>query len=286
MMQDESVEQPADEMRVSDVEVDGQRLHVAVQGSTSRELPYPLLLMNGIGANLELLQPFVDAFGSGIETVRFDVPGTGRSPAPDRPYRLKGLARLTDRLLDQMGYGDVDVLGISWGGGLAQEFAHRYPDRCRRLVLVATSAGAVMVPGRLSALASMANPRRYRDPAYMETIAAHLYGGRIRSKPGLAREFTDEMTAGSDRGYMFQLLAMLGWTSAPWLHRLRQPTLILGGRDDPIVRPCNARFLHLLIPNSELYIYNDGHLGLVTSAHELAPVVRRFLERDTADRVS
>ena len=79
---------------------------------------------------------------------------------------------------------------------------------------------------------------------------------------------------------------MVGWTSAPWLHQLRQPTLILAGRDDPIVRLSNARLLHLLIPKSTLYIYNDGHLGLVTSAPELAPVVRRFLGRDTTARVS
>ncbi|MBV9278793.1 MAG: poly(3-hydroxyalkanoate) depolymerase, partial [Chloroflexi bacterium] len=112
-MEDGSVGKPAGELRVEDIEVDGQRLHVAVQGSTSRELPYPLLLLNGIGANLELLQPFVDALGGGIETIRFDVPGTGHSPAPDRPYRIRGLAGLTAHLLDQMGYGDADVLGIS-----------------------------------------------------------------------------------------------------------------------------------------------------------------------------
>jgi len=65
------------------------------------------------------------------------------------PMRLCGMARLLDRLLNVLGYREVDVLGISWGGALAQEFAFRYPERVRRLVLVATSSGRTSLPGRL-----------------------------------------------------------------------------------------------------------------------------------------
>jgi pimeloyl-ACP methyl ester carboxylesterase len=99
----------------------------------------------------------------------------------------------------------------------------------------------------------------------------------LRSQPQQAREHAREMKSGSTRGFNYQLLALVGWTSAFWLRDLRQPTLILSGQDDPIIRVSNARLLHQLIPRSELYLYNDGHLGLLTSAGELAPVVRRFL---------
>jgi poly(3-hydroxyoctanoate) depolymerase len=61
-------------------------------------------------------------------------------------------------MLDQLGYDSVDVLGVSWGGALAQQFAHRHRDRCRRLILVSTRTGAIMVPGRLSALLALASP--------------------------------------------------------------------------------------------------------------------------------
>lgn len=195
------MEQRASDPQVRDIEVDGQRLHVAVQGSTSRTSVYPFLFMNGIGASLELLQPFVDALGSGIETIRFDVLGAGQSPAPERPYRLKGLARLTAHLLDRMGYAEVDVLGVSWGGGLAQEFAHHYPDRCRRLVLASTSAGSVMIPGRLSVLARMADLRRYRDPGYMAAIIMSRrrpssLEGQIRGRRLLRAFVAPDATAG------------------------------------------------------------------------------------------
>src|SRR5918993_3901450 len=77
----------------------------------------------------------------------------------------------------------MDLLGISWGGGLAQQFALSQRDRCRRLVLVATGTGMLMVPGRPKVLARMATPRRYLDPGYAERIAADLYGGGIPVDP-------------------------------------------------------------------------------------------------------
>ena len=105
-----------------------QRLRVAIRkGDGTRT---PLLLMNGIGVNFEVLQQFVDALNPAIEVIRFDVPGTGGSPAPLIPYRFSSHARLVAEMLDQLGYQQVDVLGVSWGGALAQQFALQYPRRC------------------------------------------------------------------------------------------------------------------------------------------------------------
>src|SRR5712692_8561476 len=161
--------------------VRGQRLRIAIRSGDGTRTP--LLLMNGFGVNLEVLQWFVDALDPAIEVMRFDVPGTGGSPAPLIPYRLSQHAWLVTKMLDQVGYRQVDVLGVSWGGGLAQQFAFQYPRRCRRLILVSTGTGALMVPGRPWALAQMATPRRYMDPVYMEENAAALYGGRYAPIP-------------------------------------------------------------------------------------------------------
>src|SRR5262249_41096194 len=136
--------------------------------------------------------------------------------------------------------------------------------------------------GRLSTLLEMATPRRYQDGSYMASIAARLYGGRLRSDPALAARLAGDVRRGDTRGYYWQLLAGFGWTSIHWLHGLRQPTLILTGRDDPIVPCLNGRLMAWLIPNSRLHIFDDGHLGLVTSAAELAPIVRAFLTEDEA----
>jgi poly(3-hydroxyalkanoate) depolymerase len=261
------------------IQVDGHRLRVAIQGAPGAARP--LLLLNGIGANLELLQPFVDALKR-IETIRVDLPGAGDSPAPPLPVRFPELARLIARLLDRLDYEAVDILGVSWGGALAQQVAYQHADRCRRLILVSTGTGAIMVPGRLSALLALASPRRYQDPSYMASIAGQLYGGRLRSNPALAKRLAADVRAGDTRGYYRQLLAGFGWTSIHWLRCLRQPTLILMGADDPIVPAINGRIMAWLIPKSRLHIFDDGHLGLVTSAVELAPIVRAFLMEDEA----
>ena len=168
------------------VTVRGRSLRVAVRGGSPQRPP--LLLCNGIGASLELLQPFVDALDPRREVIRFDLPGIGRSPAPVVPYHLWTLAPLLSGLLDQLGHQRADVLGLSWGGGLAQQFAVRCPSRVRRLVLVATSPGALMVPGHPRALLRMLSPRRNRGHGYAPGIAGELYGGSVRDDHLLARE--------------------------------------------------------------------------------------------------
>lgn len=243
----------------------------------------PLLLINGIGANLELFDPFLDALdavgGHSIGTIRFDVPGVGGSPPSLFSLRFCGLARLIAQLLDTVGEQEVDVLGISWGGALAQQFAHQYSQRCRRLVLVSTSTGAISVPGRLSVLAKLLNPRRYIQPSYLASIAPDIYGGSFRQNPDLAHAYAQLVKAPHGLGYYGQLLAGAGWTSLPWLHQLRQPTLIMSGNDDPIVPPVNARIMARLIPHAKLHIVNGGHLFLLTEKEQVAPLVYQFLRK-------
>ena len=118
------------------IELDGQTIRTAVRpGSSSLT---PLLIFNGIGANLELVMPFVRALDPDLEVIAFDVPGVGGSSTPSTPYRFPGLAKLAARMLDYLDYGQVNAIGVSWGGALAQQFAHDYPERCKKLVLAAT----------------------------------------------------------------------------------------------------------------------------------------------------
>jgi poly(3-hydroxyalkanoate) depolymerase len=249
-------------------------LRVGVRRGEKARLP--LLLFNGIGANIELVEPFLDAL-DGIEAVIFDMPGVGGSPAPALPYRPWMLARLSARLLDQLGHERVDVLGVSWGGALAQQFAFQQAKRCRWLVLAATSPGHLMVPGKLTVLLKMATPRRYKDPDYMSRIAGEIYGGALRGSPELARNHLRHVRWSSDYGYYLQLVAGFGWSSLPWLRLLVQPTLVMAGTDDPLVPVANGRILASLIPHARLVTIDDGHLFLVTSAGKSAAVISEFL---------
>jgi len=271
---------PAPDEHVRTLTVRGRVLRVAVRGGNLQSPP--LVLCNGIGARLELLQPFVDAVDPRREVVRFDMPGTGGSPDPVMPYHLWTLAPLLSGLLDQLGYSQADVLGISWGGGLAQQFAVREPARVRRLVLVATATGAMMVPGHPRVLRHMLTPRRHRDPAYAAAIAGEIYGGSMREGASRISELLRAAAGpGPGRGYYYQLLAAFGWTSLPMLPLVRQPTLILAGDDDPLTPLVNARIMHRLIPRSELTVYHGGHLDLVSDPERMATIVEAFLTAGT-----
>jgi poly(3-hydroxyalkanoate) depolymerase len=262
--------------RVTTVAVGRQRLRVAIRPGT-RSGP-PLLLCNGIGAPLEAVEPFVAALDPGIEVVRFDVPGVGGSPLPWLPYPFPRLARLAGRMLAQLGYHRFDLLGFSWGGGLAQQIAAQNPRRARRLVLVSTGTGSLMVPAAPRVLLLMSTSRRHRDPGHVQRIAADIYGGTLRQRPELAEQLiAAHARPVSPRGYLYQLAAGAGWTSLPFLPLIRQETLILAGTDDPIIPLVNARIMARLLPAARLHIYPDGHLGLLTRAAELAPIVAEFL---------
>jgi poly(3-hydroxyalkanoate) depolymerase len=268
---------PPERMRI--LTIGGRGIRVAVrEGAPGRP---PLLLCNGIGVSLELFQPFVDALDPQRPVIRFDMPGIGGSPAPVVPYHLVTLPSLLAGLLDQLGYEQADVLGISWGGGLAQQFALSRPDRVRQLVLVATAPGALMVPGHPRVLLRMLTPRRHRDPGYAAHVAGELYGGSAREDPIVARDLLHATTRlGPARGYYYQLISILGWTSLPRLPRLRPPTLILAGDDDPIIPVVNARIMHRLIPRSTLHVYQGGHLELAADPERLALAVQAFLDAD------
>jgi len=236
--------------------------------------------MNGLGVSLEGLQQFVDALDPSVTVIRFDVPGVGASPTPSAPYRFWGVSSLVSGMLDVLGYRQVDVLGVSWGGALAQQFAAQDRHRCRRLVLVSTSSG-VTIPGSISIFTEVFSRKRYTDPEHARKVGPRIYGGRLRSDAGASIKILQHVRPNL-RGHIFQQLAVLGWTSLPFARLIRQPTLILTGDDDPIIAPVNARILQAVLPNARLHVFHDGHLGLLTSAAELAPIVEDFLREGRA----
>jgi poly(3-hydroxyalkanoate) depolymerase len=256
------------------VRVSGQDLRMALMGPSDAERT--LLVFNGIGASLETVAPFARCFRR-TRILTFDVPGVGRSPTPRLPYRLSWLSRLAGRLLDALGIGAVDVFGVSWGGALAQQFVHDHPARARSLTLAATSAGFVMVPGNLRILAKIATPRRYADPDYMMKVGPDIYGGQLRLDRQKLVEHAAAMRASTPRGYLYQLLAGVGWTSWLWLPQIRVPVLIMMGGDDPIVPLVNGRILAGRLPEARLEVVDCGHLFVLTHPDQTAAMIEGFL---------
>jgi poly(3-hydroxyalkanoate) depolymerase len=235
----------------------------------------PLLFFTGIGASIELLAPFLERL-TGRDVVTFDVPGMGGSPAPRWPYRLSSIVRTAERLMSQLGYSDrIDVMGVSWGGFLAQQFTHQFPRRTRAVVLAATSAGVTMIPGHPSALRHMIHPQRHTDAAYMRHHMAEIYGGLTDGLP----HFQSHAFPPTTRGYAFQLMAIWGWSSAWFLPFLKARMLVLLGEADRLVPIANGRILKWLKPDAVLEtIPGAGHLFLITHRDTMAERVEAFLD--------
>jgi len=262
--------------------VDGHLLRVSVGG----EGP-PVLLIMGLGGNIEMWAPLERALHErGFQTIAYDAAGTGESPPRVVPLRPHGLARQATHVLDALGLPDANVLGVSFGGGVAQELTLRNPHRVRRLVLASTMCGLGGVPGNPVALALLATPLRYYSRRFLQAAAGPMYGpvadpdGKLMHQQLRARRSRPPTLW----GYVSQLYAVAGWTSLPWLHRIAAPTLVLSGAKDPIVPPINAKLLHARIPNSTLHIVPDaGHLVLMDHAVECADLIAAFLRGDQTE---
>lgn len=240
----------------------------------------PLLLINGIGASGHLFGPFQEHLGYRT-MVTFDAPGVGESPTPFFTPSLRRIASWVIDMLDSYGLEKVDVLGVSWGGLLSQEIARRYPDRVRRLVLMATSTGWTSQPGEFGALGHLMSPMRYFSDKALRSAATTLYGDEISNQPELLdRQIETRLSRPPTwLGYTHQLRALIGWTSLPWLRYLEQPTLVVSGEDDTVVPTFNGRLLASQIPNASLYVAEGGgHLVHLTRPAEIAKVVSDFLE--------
>jgi poly(3-hydroxyalkanoate) depolymerase len=259
------------------VRASGLRLRVGRHGAGR-----PLLLSTGIGAHLDMWAPFARHAGD-RELIAFDAPGTGLSQRPRLPLRMGGLARVVVELLDALRLERVDVLGYSFGGALAQELARRAPDRVRRLVLCATGPGLGGSPPKPLAALMLATPARYYHPRLLALTVPHIAGGRTAREPGVlaANAATRLQRPPDPLGYAFQLYAVAGWSSLPWLHRVRQPALIVAGADDPSVPLRNARLLASRLPDARLHVVpGGGHLFLLDEPESAAGEIRAFLDED------
>jgi poly(3-hydroxyalkanoate) depolymerase len=259
--------------------VDGHLLRVSIRG----EGP-PLLLVMGLGGNIEMWDRLERAVNRhGIQTIAYDASGTGHSPTRLVPQRMPGLARQAAHLLDALGHPHADVLGVSFGGAVAQELALGNPHRVRRLVLASTSCGLGGVPGNPLALSLLATPLRYYSPAFLRLAAGVLYGPTVTPREDLLREQISARRARPPTlwGYTSQLVAGAGWTSWPWLSRIGAPTLVLAGDRDPIVPPRNARLLARRIPAAQLELVpGAGHLLLLDQPDHCAAIIADFLDHE------
>ncbi|MCK0141132.1 alpha/beta hydrolase [Aliiroseovarius sp. F20344] len=257
------------------IEVDGAKIRY-LHRVVNSDLP-PLLVCNGLAQSIEVLLPLLDEISDRC-LIAIDMPGTGRSHMIDKISTIPDYAEFTLRVLDEIGIKAFDILGISWGGALAQQIAHTVPDRVSKLVLAICSAGGVgSWWGTPIALSEIMFPLRFTSKAYGNFIGPLMYGGEALLAPADFREYSKHAIRPSPEGYFAQVRAMCGWTSLPWLRTLKQPALVIAGQFDGLIPIANQILLSNMLPNSKLHVYPAGHLLMYTQRHEVGAEITEFL---------
>lgn len=240
----------------------------------------PLVMINGIGAPLEMWAPFVDEF-TDHDLIVFDLPGCGRSSNPAFLTTMSWFADVVAHLMDELGLAEADVLGFSFGGAVAQEFAFRHPRRVRRLALVSTTPGTPAFPGNPLALAIAATPLRYLDKRIGELTVPQLAGGQtLRDHRALMHDlWRRQLEPPTMWGYTVQLFAIATWSGHLWLPSIKAPTLVMHGAEDPLCPAVNARWIADLLPDAEYLLFpHSGHLVLIDEPKLAAGPLRGFLD--------
>lgn len=225
----------------------------------------PLLLFTGFSISSAVFDPLADQYGRHFRCLTFDYRGTGRS---ERWVGLASMALLAAdglRLLDETGIASAHVYGVSMGGMVAQEFAIRFPDRVRALMLAATTPGGPL--GARPGLREVADVTyrmgtgslRHQRPWLVPALFSPAFVDR---EPGraLALQRYFELHRAPTLTTAGQFLASVYQDRARQLHRIKAPTLVLHGEHDAISPLENARMLAAGIPDSELRVIPDaGH---------------------------
>ena len=241
-----------------------------------------LLFFNGSGATLASSAPLIWSFADRFDVVAHDQRGLGRTEIPPGPYTMADYARDAAALLDHLGWATCRVIGVSFGGMVAQEFAVTWPRRVERLALVCTS------PGGIGGASYPLHQLAARPPDERAAIGLHILDTRFTPE-WLAGHPTDrvlvEMMAAraagpkSDdqlRGEAAQLEARRDHDVCARLPAIGCPTLVACGRFDGIAPPANGQWIAAHVSGAVLRLYDGGHAFFVQDPMAL-PEIAAFL---------
>ena len=235
-------------------------------------------LIHGVGSNLESWESVVPALAARFHVLRYDLRGHGQSGKPPGPYALDDFVQDLRALLDSRGVDTTRLVGISFGGLIAQAFTLRYPDRVRRLALLATVAGRTPAERRTI----LARAETLAAGGAVGTVEAALdrwYTPEFRSAhPELIAQTRERVLRNDPAGYAAAYRVFAESDLLEHLDDIRCPTLIATGEHDSGSTPEMARRMHERIVGSRLVILPRYRHGLlVEAAGDIAGLLSDFL---------
>jgi 3-oxoadipate enol-lactonase len=245
------------------------------------------LCISGTGGDLRQQPRLTDGpLADNFEVLAYDQRGLGQSSVPPWPYAMADFANDAAALLDAVGWNDCLVLGISFGGMVAQEVAIRHVERVRRLVLACTSAGGAGGASYPLHELVVLSPEE-RSAQRMELLDTRWDEAWRRTHPDVVALMSARLNLegedGPNPGLTNQLTARSAHDTAERLGAIKCPTLVCGGRFDGIAPPANSEFLARSIPGARLEMFDGGHTFFLQDAAAI-PAIIAFLSEDTSVR--
>lgn len=240
-----------------------------------------LLFFNGSGATLANAALLLDPFAEHFDVLAHDQRGLGRTSIPPGPYEMSDYAADAAGLLDVVGWDACRVVGISFGGMVAQEFAVTFPERVERLALICTSPGGTHASFPLHELEEKSSEElgalgaTLLDTRFTPEHLAEHEGDRMLAEFVTQRQ-ANPASGEVRRGALAQLDARSRHDCIDRLPRITCPTFVGSGRYDGIAPVDNGEAIAAGVPGAELHVYEGGHLFFVQDPTAM-PDILEFL---------
>ncbi len=239
----------------------------------------PVLFLNGSGSTLANIAPLIDVLAGRLDVLAHDQRGLGRSAIPAGPYTMAEYAADAIGLLDLVGWSTCRVIGVSFGGMVAQELAVTVPDRVERLALLCTSpggAGGSSYP--LHELAGLVAGPTGRDLGATPRLA--ILGEWLATHPSdrmlvdtMAQRRSDGASEEVRRGEAEQLGARRHHDVWDRLGRITCPTFVAAGRFDGIAPLANSEAMAGRIAGAALHVYDGGHAFFIQDRRAFPEII-------------
>lgn len=252
-------------------------LHYERRGAGPR-----LLYCNGSGATLREVRALLKLLTADFDLLAFDYRGMGASPPVTEPYTMADVAADVVGLLDEVGWDRTAVVGLSFGGMVAQELAVTHPERVQRLALLSTSPGGAFSSYPLETLAGL--PAAERSTRGLQLSDRRWTPQWLADHPdqaALAAAYSAQVpaqeTEDQARGRRLQLQARAGHDVLSRLKDITCPTFVGNGRYDDIAPVVNGRAIADRVADATMHIYDGGHMFMAQDP-KAWPQILAFLE--------
>lgn len=260
--------------------IDGMQIHYRDEGEGE-----PILLLHGAFSSLHTFNDWTNVLKkNGFRIIRLDIPGFGLTgPHPDHIYTIPNHLRILGIFLDMLGIQHCHIAGSSMGGWLTWEFALKYPERTKKIILI-DAAGfldpkSIPLPFRMAQTPFLNRVIKYAiNRPMLETFVRQVYFDQSKVTELLLDRYYDLVTRPGNPEAFLMLVNGKFKDNTPHLRQLKAQTLIIWGNDDKWLSVENAYRFHKLIPDSQLIIYkNVGHLPMEEIADISIKDVLNFL---------